>query len=361
MTKDTFRLKKDASGMKYIYQNKDELDKNHRANTDPSDSVTEGRMYEKKACRPGWKNRTSGEFNHLCYYVSKDVKSHSEAMVKSYAVLINPQNPAIQEFLQPLLKETINHANAGEKFCLKIKFGKCVKYWYGHYVEDGSGCAYRKTPLNGMGLRIYNYSSPIQICYNPLVICYLLPCWLLFGGSCYVNASVLKFIYEKLHQEVVKNGKRFHVADDDEIEELLQNKDSLNTKKSTAVAVKCFRQFLEESGRENTKFEEYELSELDVALKSFYAGARKSDGSLFKKSAIQNVKYGLKRYLHENRNIDINKDNEFTKSYLIFQAVKVDISEEDLQKLYSGDTPVFDVNPPYGLQFKVWFELMLFL
>ncbi|CAC5389215.1 KCTD1_15 [Mytilus coruscus] len=48
MTKDTFRTKKDASGLKYVYQNKDELDKIHRTNTDPFDSVTEGRMYEKK-------------------------------------------------------------------------------------------------------------------------------------------------------------------------------------------------------------------------------------------------------------------------------------------------------------------------
>lgn len=121
-------------------------------------------------------------------------ESYYTVWSESYAVLINPQNPAIQEFLQPLLKEAINHANAGEKFCLKIKFGKCVKYWYGHYVEDGSVCAYRETALIGMGLRIYNYSLPIQICYNPRVICYLLPCWLLFGGSCYVVQRKIRFI-----------------------------------------------------------------------------------------------------------------------------------------------------------------------
>jgi len=101
-------------------------------------------------------------------------------------------------------------------------------------------------------------------------------------------------------------AKRFHLADDNEIEELLFNKDSINTKKSTAAAVKCFRQSLVESGRENTQFEDYELSELDTALKAFYAGARKTDGSLFRKSALQNIKYGIKRYLSEKRNIDIN-------------------------------------------------------
>ena len=40
-------------------------------------------------------------------------------------------------------------------------------------------------------------------------------------------------------------AKRFHLADN-EIEELLLNKDSINTKKSTAAAVTCFRQFLVE-------------------------------------------------------------------------------------------------------------------
>jgi len=46
MTKDTFQVITDAIGLKYVYQHKDEMDKNHRVDTNPSDSVTEGRMYE---------------------------------------------------------------------------------------------------------------------------------------------------------------------------------------------------------------------------------------------------------------------------------------------------------------------------
>jgi len=41
-------------------------------------------------------------------------------------------------------------------------------------------------------------------------------------------------------------AKRFHLAEYNEIKELLLNKDSINTKKSTAAAVKCFLQFLVE-------------------------------------------------------------------------------------------------------------------
>ena len=214
--------------------------------------------------------------------------------------------------------------------------------------------------------------SCFPVSYSPQDFARVISLWteLIYLTFVMINLEMFRKIFF-----VNKMAKRFHVPDDSEIDELLENKDSVNTKKSTAVAVKCFRQFLEESGRGNTKFEEYELAELDDALKSFYAGARKTDGTLFKKSALQNMKYGIKRYLNDKRNIDINKDTEFSRSNSVFQAVIVDlkrkglakvehypdISEEDLHKLYSGDSPVFDINTPCGLQFKVWFEIMLFL
>ena len=45
MTKDTFKVATDSHGREYVYQHKDELDKNHRENVDSNQSVTEGRMY----------------------------------------------------------------------------------------------------------------------------------------------------------------------------------------------------------------------------------------------------------------------------------------------------------------------------
>ena len=48
-TQKSFRVGLDACGRKYVYQDVDELDKNHRENDDPIDNITEARMYE-------WKN-----------------------------------------------------------------------------------------------------------------------------------------------------------------------------------------------------------------------------------------------------------------------------------------------------------------
>ena len=69
-------------------------------------------------------------------------------------------------------------------------------------------------------------------------------------------------------------AKQFHVPDDTEIEELLEQKDAKNTKKSTASSVRCFRHFLEESGQE-TNFGDFEIAELDGTLLTLYAGVRK--------------------------------------------------------------------------------------
>ena len=138
--------------------------------------------------------------------------------------------------------------------------------------------------------------------------------------------------------------------------------------------MKCFEDFLRESGR-STDFLQCTIGDLDDALREFYFAARKTDGSLFKKSALRNKRYGLKRHLKDNRNVDILSDPAFIKSNEVFKAMSVElkrnglgkidhhppISEQDLLKLYSAETLVYDTNIPYGVQRKVWFELSLYL
>ena len=103
-----------------------------------------------------------------------------------------------------------------------------------------------------------------------------------FPGYKTGNVSTIKIVFQN------KISKRFHVPDDTEIEELLEQKDAKNTKKVQRPPLNVSDIFLEESGRE-TNFENFEIAELDGTLRTFYAGARKEDGSLFKKSALQNI------------------------------------------------------------------------
>ena len=47
MTLDTFKLQVEPDGTKYVYQNVDEMDKNH--GIDKSDPANQGKMYENPA------------------------------------------------------------------------------------------------------------------------------------------------------------------------------------------------------------------------------------------------------------------------------------------------------------------------
>ena len=71
MTKETFSFKKSPSDQLYVYQAKDELDKNHRATDAPSDTVGEGRMFA-----------TGGD---LCPITS----------MQKYLSKLHPDNPAL--------------------------------------------------------------------------------------------------------------------------------------------------------------------------------------------------------------------------------------------------------------------------
>lgn len=169
--------------------------------------------------------------------------------------------------------------------------------------------------------------------------------------------------------------ERFHLPSGEEINDLLSKKDAENTKKSTSLSVKCLKDFIEATDL-HVNIDECSREEIERCFeKNFCVGARKTNGERFKKTALQNIRYGLKRYLKEKSGIDIISDPDFHGSNEVFKAVSTDlkrrglgnivhhppISENDLKKLYSGNTPVFDTATPYGLQKKVWFEIMLYL
>jgi hypothetical protein len=81
-------------------------------------------------------------------------------------------------------------------------------------------------------------------------------------------------------------GGRFYIGTEAELAAIIHEKDSASTRKSTKSAVKCFTDFLLESGRDSIDSLDFSIEELDNALKYFYFAARKTDGSLFKKDCL---------------------------------------------------------------------------
>ena len=70
---------------------------------------------------------------------------------------------------------------------------------------------------------------------------------------------------------------------ENDLNELLENKESSNTKKATKSAANVFRNYCTERGEESN-FESFSTEELANTLKYFYAEATKKDGEFYKKS-----------------------------------------------------------------------------
>ena len=169
------------------------------------------------------------------------------------------------------------------------------------------------------------------------------------------------------------NSKFANVSDED-MQALLNTKDSVNTQRVIKRSVAVFREFLTQKSLD-PEFEEYPKSELNSALRRFFASIRCKTGDNVKTSTLNTYKYGICKYLKEKCSTDVVKDSDFQSCLDLFKAKVIDlkksghgsvdhkppIAEHDLQVLYRADNVALNINTPSGLQSKVWFDIMFYL
>ena len=166
-------------------------------------------------------------------------------------------------------------------------------------------------------------------------------------------------------------AERFASISENELCRLIEEKDSENTKRATMASVKVFNEYLQEKNLDEPHHDDKVT--LANVLKRFYAEARKkSDGSMYSKSSMTSLRFGLNRHL-KTKGTDIIQDPEFAEANKVFLAKCVDLKrqglakvehkpailENDLRKLY--ECGVFNLGEPARtLQNKVFFEIMLY-
>ena len=100
---------------------------------------------------------------------------------------------------------------------------------------------------------------------------------------------------------------RFAELSENDLTCLLNEKGSKNTKKATKVALKLFREYINER-----KFEEDEpissQVKLAAVLRKFYAEARKKNGDLKSKASLVRIRFGRQRFFSSHE-MDIIKDH----------------------------------------------------
>ena len=124
-------------------------------------------------------------------------------------------------------------------------------------------------------------------------------------------------------------GDRFVTIGDDDINTILDNAYTDNTKQSTKIGVRLLRDYLTEK-RLNENFENMSNSELDAVLKKCYVEARTRKGDLYKRFSLSAIRHGINRHLQRiseseegssRRDIDIVKGVDFRESNRVMSAM----------------------------------------
>ena len=156
----------------------------------------------------------------------------------------------------------------------------------------------------------------------------------------------------------------------EELQKLQRKQRAKNTDRTTQFGVNLLQKYLVATGSQR-KVEDMQPEELNNTLISFYPGARTEKGERYKLNTLKNLRFGLQRYFSEKRGVDIISDPIFNSSNtcfenvckLVVQAGKGDTSHhaeiepEDIQKLYAN----FDLDDQFGLQEKVWLDIMFYM
>ena len=113
---------------------------------------------------------------------------------------------------------------------------------------------------------------------------------------------------------------RFASVTADDIDILVQNKDSENTKKNSKAAVAVFRGYLLEKGK-CVDFISLPLEELRELLKKNYVEARRKDKNMYSKSSLIAIRFGLCKFIQLHRSeLDIINGSNFKDANLVFKA-----------------------------------------
>ncbi|KAK2549950.1 hypothetical protein P5673_029555, partial [Acropora cervicornis] len=125
----------------------------------------------------------------------------------------------------------------------------------------------------------------------------------------------------------------------EEIQNLVEGKDSENTRKATKNAVVTFLAYWNEVKPENERvkntesLEKLPKKELNELLANFWPNAKKQNGDSYKKSALMGIRFGLQRHFLLKREFDILSDGEFSRSNQIFEAAIVELKRQGFGKV----------------------------
>ena len=104
---------------------------------------------------------------------------------------------------------------------------------------------------------------------------------------------------------------------DEDLEKLIESKDSNNTKQVVKTSVRLLEEYL--SVKDNfgvktvTKMDTASVQVMTLTLRKFYAVLKKVDGSHFAKASLVTLRYGLQKHFLKTRKENIINSNMYKR------------------------------------------------
>ena len=126
--------------------------------------------------------------------------------------------------------------------------------------------------------------------------------------------------------------QRFASLDDDELTQLLDGKDSQNTKKVISFQRKVQNDYFHDKDgqfKSIADMDDAPVEEVVKTLRKFYGEVRQADGSLYAKKSLITLRFGLQNIFSETRKEDIVHNEHYEAANIIFMAAMVKLKKED--------------------------------
>lgn len=168
-------------------------------------------------------------------------------------------------------------------------------------------------------------------------------------------------------EKTLNDKKRHKELTPAELDKIEDDKDEVNTKKTTKWAVNTFSDFLRQR-QNNCDVETYSASLLNETLREFYASVQSTAGREYSVASLMCLRAGINRHITK---YNIISDKDFKSSNAVFKSVlkryrkngkdtsvhHPRITESDLEKIRNA--PALSPFTPTGLVRKVWFDIQL--
>nr|XP_054749386.1 uncharacterized protein LOC129254873 [Lytechinus pictus] len=197
-------------------------------------------------------------------------------------------------------------------------------------------------------------------------------------GGCVYDVQIKEEVMDDGYQENQATGLQDDDDNDEDIEDdgedknkhSSSEKDSKNdnTQRQLKFSFKVFQEFCLAGDHAIGELSDIDLKILDELLGKFYAGVKRQSGGSYSNKSMQALRYGLHKYFHDLRGIDIIRGSQFLNSRQVYRAVlqklrkegkasvmrHKPVSETDMTKILDS----VDLNTPRGLQRKVFVDIM---